>query len=93
MRFMANSRIGDGVTRQQLTKFFKENSASSEAWELIRNRIVTEYAFKEGAMPGVVLFLEVDSLEEASEVVNGLPAVQQGVIKFELDPLGKTMRL
>lgn len=93
MRFMANSRIGDGVTREQLTKFFKENSASSEAWELIRNRIVTEYAFKEGAMPGVVLFLEVDSLEEASAVVNGLPAVQQGVIKFELDPLGKTMRL
>jgi hypothetical protein len=53
---------------------------------------VTEYAFKEGAVPGVVLFLEVDSLEEASDVVNSLPAVQQGMITFELDPLGKTMR-
>ena len=93
MRVMANSRIGTSVTREQLTKFFEENSASSEAWELIRHRIVTEYAFKEGSVPGVVLFLEVDSLEEAAAVVNGLPVVQQGILTFELDPLGKTMRL
>ena len=93
MRFMANSRIGQGVTREQLTKFFKENSPSSEAWELVRHRVVTEYAFKEGAIPGVVLFLEVDSLDDALHVVNGLPAVQQGIITFELDPLGKSMRL
>lgn len=93
MRFMANSRIAAGVTPEQLTQFMDDNSVSSSAWELVRPRVVTDYAFKVGDAPGVVLFLESDSLDAASDIVNGLPVVQQGLITFELDPLAKVMHM
>ncbi|WP_329481473.1 hypothetical protein OG555_04860 [Kribbella sp. NBC_01484] len=89
---MANSRIGEGVTPGQLTRFFDENTVSTQAWDLVRHRVVTEYAFKIGDVPGIVVFMEVDSADEGSEIVNGLPVVQQGLLTFELDPIGKTMR-
>ena len=88
MRFMANSRLAEGVTPEQLTQFFEENGFSSTAWDLVRHRVVTEYALKVGDVPGVVLFMEVDSPDDASEIVSGLPAVQQGLLTFDLDPLG-----
>ena len=91
MRYMANSRLGQGVTSEQVTEFIDKNSVSSSAWRLVRHRVVTGYAFKVGESPGVVLFLEVDSPEAAFDVVNGLPAVQEGLIKFDLDPLGMVM--
>ncbi|WP_405068855.1 hypothetical protein OG558_03115 [Kribbella sp. NBC_01510] len=89
---MANSRIGEGVTPEQLTRFFDENTVSTQAWDLVRHRVVTEYAFKIGDVPGIVVFMEADSADEGSEIVNGLPVVQQGLLTFELDPIGKTMR-
>lgn len=92
MLLMANSRIGEGVTPGQLTRFFDENTVSTQAWDLVRHRVVTEYAFKIGDVPGIVVFMEVDSADEGSEIVNGLPVVQQGLLTFELDPIGKTMR-
>jgi hypothetical protein len=60
---------------------------------LVRHRVVTEYALKVGDVPGVVLFMEVDSLDETSDIGNGLPAVQQGLITFGVEPIGKAMRL
>jgi hypothetical protein len=92
MRYMANSRMGNGVTPEQLTQFFEENSFSSEGWEFVRHRVVTEYAVKVGDKPGVVLFMDVDSPEEAADVVNALPVVRHGLLTFELDPLGPAMR-
>jgi hypothetical protein len=93
MRFMANSRIAQGVTPAELTQFMNHNSVSSSAWELVRHRVVTDYAFKVGDVPGVVLFLEIDSLAAASDIVNALPVVQQGLITFEIDPLANVMRM
>ncbi|MBB4752458.1 hypothetical protein [Actinoplanes lobatus] len=90
---MANSRPADGVTAQQIAKFIDENGFSAAAWDLVRHRVVTEYALKVGDVPGVVLFMEVDSADEATDVLNGLLAVQTGLIAFDLDPIGKTMRL
>jgi hypothetical protein len=93
MRYLANSRIAVGVPRDQLIQFFAANAFSTAAWDLIRHRIVTEYAVKEGETPGVVLFLEADSADEAAAVLGDLPVVKQGLLTFEIDPLGKTMRL
>jgi hypothetical protein len=93
MKFMANSRIAEGVTAEQLGQFFDDSSVSSSAWELVRHRVVTDYAFKVGDTPGVVLFLEVDSAEDASRILKDLPAVQHGLITFELDPLHRFMHL
>ncbi|GIF45286.1 hypothetical protein [Actinoplanes xinjiangensis] len=90
---MANSRPVEGVTAEQLTHFLDENTFSPAAWNLVRHRVVIEYALKVGDVPGVVLFLDVDTPEQAADVVEGLPAVQQGLIAFDLDPIGKSMRL
>ena len=93
MRYMANSRMAEGVTPEQVSRFFDENGFSSGAWELVRHRVVDEYALKVGDVPGVVLFMEADSPGQVSEMLNGLPVVQQGLLTFDLDPIGKSMRL
>jgi hypothetical protein len=93
MRYMANSRPSEGVTPERLKQFFDESSFSPAAWDLVRHRVVVEYALKVGEVPGVVLFLEVDSPDQASAVLNELPAVRDGLIAFELEPVGKAMRL
>jgi hypothetical protein len=90
---MANSRPAEGVTPEQLTEYFETHGVTSEAWELVRHRIVTDYAFKTGEQPGVVLFLRADSEDEAREVVDSTPIVKKGLLRFELDPLGQVMHL
>ncbi len=92
MLVMANSRIGEGVEPEQLSRFFDENVVSTDAWNLVRHRVVTEYGFKVGEVPGIVVFMEVDSPDEAFELIKDLPVVQQGLLTFEIDPIGKTMR-
>ena len=93
MRFMANSRPADGVTPEQLTVYFENNGVSSEAWELVRNHVVTDYAFKIGEPRGVVLFLRADSEDEARNFVDSTPIVEQGLLRFDVEPLGSVMHL
>ncbi|MCU7725179.1 hypothetical protein ODJ79_15735 [Actinoplanes sp. KI2] len=93
MRYMANSRIADGVSRAELVQFFAENTFSPASWDLVRRRTVIEYAMKEGDIPGVLLFLEADSAEQAAAIVNELHVVKRGLLAFDIDPLGKTMHL
>ena len=59
----------------------------SSTWDLLRHRMVTDHAFKVGAQPGVVLFLEADSEDAAAEIVNGMPVVQKGLWVFDIDPV------
>jgi hypothetical protein len=93
MRYMANSRLAEGVTPERLNEYIDDNGISSSAWDLVRHRVVTDYAFKVGDAPGIVVFLEADSMEAASDLVNELPVVQQGLITFDLDPLGTVMHV
>src|SRR5690242_7526277 len=93
MRFMANSRIADGASRERLAQFFDESSFSPAAMELIRSRVAIEYAFKEGDVPGVVVFLEAGSADEATALLAGLPVVEQGLVTFDIDPIGKMLFL
>ena len=87
MRFIANSQPAEGVTREQLVQYFADHAIESSTWDLIRHRVVTEYVFKVGARPGVVLFLDADSDEAATEVVNALPVVTNGLLVFDIDPV------
>jgi hypothetical protein len=77
----------DGVTRDQLVRYFADHEVASSTWDLVRHRVVTDYAFKVGARPGVVLFLEVDSEDAAADIVNALPVVAQGLLTFDIDPV------
>jgi hypothetical protein len=90
---MANSRLVDGVTPEQVNEYIGANGVSSRGWELVRNRTVTDYAFKLGEQPGIVLFMTADSEGEAREVLDATPVVQLGLLRFEVEPLGKSMHL
>ena len=87
VRFIANSRLADGVARERVLQFFEEHEMKSSTWDLVRHRIVTEHAFKVGSQPGVVLFLEAESEDAAAEIVNALPVVQNGLWVFDIDPI------
>jgi hypothetical protein len=54
---------------------------------------VTDYAFKVGEWPGVVLFLRTDSEDETRALVDSLPIVKQGLLTFDVEPLGTVMHL
>ncbi len=90
---MANSRPADGVTPAQVQEYFETHGVSSRAWELVRHHVVTGYAFKVGESPGVVLFLSADSEEDVRKLVDSIPVVEQGLLRFEVEPLGTVMTL
>ena len=92
MRFFANSRLADGMTREQIIRFFTEHEIGSSTWDLVRHRVVTDHAFKVGDQPGVVLFLEAESPAAAADIVNGLPVVQKGLWVFDIDPVSSIAR-
>ena len=75
------------VTRERLLQLLEEHPIESSTWDLVRHRIVTDHAFKVGAQPEVLLFLEADSEDAAAEIVNGLPVVQSGLWVFDIDPV------
>ena len=88
MRVMANSHIAAGVDPEQLTRFFDENGIASSTWDLVRHRVISQYSLKVGDIPGVVLFMDVGSIDEAAELVSAFPAVENGLLTFEIEPLG-----
>lgn len=89
MSFMANSRLADGVTREQFVAFTAEHPPEKSSWDLIRHHVVTQYMYKTGDEPGVLLILDVPTLEEATDLVNSLPIVQRGLLTFEVDPVSR----
>ena len=92
MRFIADLRLAEDATRDQLVQYVSDHAIESSTWDLIRHRVVTEYAFKVGASPGIVLFLEADSDEAAIDVVKALPVVESGLLVFEIDPVRSVAR-
>ena len=63
--------------------------AASEArkvWELHQDGVVRELYFR-GDRTEAVLILECASVEEAQQVLQALPLVQEGLITFEVIPL------
>ena len=92
MRFIANSQLANGTTADELIAYFEQHEIESSTWDLIRHRVVTEYAFKVGATPGLVLFLEADSDGAAAEIVSGLPVAKEKLLSFEIDPISTFAR-
>ena len=91
MRLMANSRPADGVNPGDINHLFEQSGFSSSAWDLVRHRHVTGYGIETGEVAGIVLIMEVESPDEAQDLLNSLPAVQHGLITFDVDPLGMSM--
>ena len=89
MTFLANSRLAAGVTREQFSSSSESTLSIHRRGTSVRHRVVTDYAFKVGNEPGVVLFLDVDSEAETHEIVEAFPVVAQGLLTFEVEPVSK----
>jgi hypothetical protein len=92
MRFLVNSQLVDGVTREQFVKYVDDHPVNSSTWDLIRHRVVTEWAFKVGDQPGVMCFMDVDDEAAAREIVDALPVVVNGMLTFQVEPLSAIAR-
>ena len=92
MTFLANSRLPEGATRQQAVDYMSEHQVATSTWDLIRHRVIEQYHFKVGDEPGVVLFLDVQSEEDARGLLADFPIVAAGVLEFEVDPISRVIR-
>ena len=89
MKILAMDRLMPGVTEKDIVPHLKQEAA--KAWELHVAGIFREIYFRTDH-PGVVIILECADVEEAKQVLNGLPLVKAGLIDFHLIvPLGAFM--
>ena len=56
-------------------------------WESYKSGVVRDIYFRQDR-PGVAIFLECSSVDEAKKVLADLPLVKAGLIDFEVIPLG-----
>lgn len=57
------------------------------AWDLYKSGVIRDIYFRQDR-PGVAMFLECDSVEDASAAVADFPLAKAGLLTFECIPLG-----
>ena len=85
MKILAIEKEIPGVTEEQFRPHLKKAEAA-RAWELYQAGVFRELYFRQD-WPGAVLMLECADAEEASQVLNTLPLVKEGLIAFDVIPL------
>lgn len=90
MKILAIDSLQPGVTVEKLQPLLKEEAAT--AWKHYLGGSVREWYFRQDR-PGAVLVMECESVGAAQKVIDELPLVKAGLIRFELIPLGPFMPL
>jgi len=80
MKILAVEREVPGVKDEQFTPHLKAESL--RAWELYQSGIIRELYFSKDNF--AVLILECNDENEAAKILNSLPLVEEGLIKFEI---------
>ena len=86
MKYIVNCNLRPGKDRDAFVAMVKQGPADA-SWELVRKRIVQEFAFKVGKVPGIFLLMECASEEDARGHIDKLPAVRDGWVDYEIDPI------
>lgn len=95
MKFLAVDKIlaeglptdgppSDEVTAEMRTHLKAEMRA---AWELYASGVVREM-YSRADRPGAVFIIECDSVYDARNALDSLPLVKQGLVDYEIIPLG-----
>ena len=84
MKILAMEREISGVTGEQFEPHLKAEAA--RAWELYQYGVIREMYFRADRSEAV-LILECADVEQARQVLDTLPLVQEGLITFDLIPL------
>jgi len=90
MQILAIDKISEGVTAAVLEPHLPQELAATVQLYL-QEKIRTFYFRKDRA--GVVFIMECESVEEAKEILAGLPMVQEKLLDFDLIPVGPLMPL
>ncbi len=85
MKILALEKEVPGVTDEEFKPHLKAEAA--RAWELYQAGLFRELYFRQD-WPGAVLVLECAGIEQANEALNTLPLVKEGLITFDIIPLG-----
>jgi hypothetical protein len=84
MKILAMEIETEGVKPEQFAPHLK--AEAKRVWELVQNGIIRETYFRADRSEAV-LILECADVDEAKQVLDSLPLVKAGLIKFEIIPL------
>ena len=85
MKILAISQAKPETTEAQIAALLKDEVR--KAWELYVAGTIREIYFRRD-MPGAVLILECQDVQEAKEILETLPFVHAGLSEFTIMPLG-----
>lgn len=68
------------------------NAEALHAWGLYKSGFIRDIYFRQDR-PGVAIFLECDSVDEAMNVMAEFPLAKAGLLSFECIPLGSCMKV
>lgn len=83
MKILVIEREVPGVKVEQYSPHLKVEAL--KVWKLYQSGKVREFYFSKGNF--AVLILECSDEDEASEILDSLPLVKEGLIKFDVIPL------
>jgi hypothetical protein len=86
MKWMVNCSLRRDKSRDAFIAFAKKGPAE-ESWELVRKRVVHEFGFKVGKVPGILLLMECESEDEVRSHLEKLPSVRDGWVDYQIDPI------
>lgn len=84
MKILALEKETPDTTPEQFTPYLKAEAA--RVWELYRSGQLREIYFRQDHTEAV-LILECADAKEAHQILDSLPLVQKGLIRFEIIPL------
>ncbi len=85
MKILALEKEVPGLTAEDFRPHLKAEAA--RAWELYQAGLLRELYFRQDE-PSAVLVLECADVAEANQLLNSLPLVKEGLITFDIIPLG-----
>ena len=86
MKYMANCTLRPEKNRDAFIAFTKGGPAE-ESWALLQKRVILEFAFKVGKVPGVLVLMECETEDEARSHVENLRVVREGWVDYQIDPI------
>ena len=86
MKYMVNCSLRPEKSREAFAALIKEGPAY-ESWELVQKRVVVEFAFKVGKVPGIFMLMECQSEDEARSHIERMPSVRDGWVDYQIDPI------
>jgi hypothetical protein len=84
MKILAIEKEEPGVAPERFKPLLR--AEAEEVWGLYRKGVVRE-AYFDADRHAAILVLECEDAEEASRVLDSLPLVKEGLIRFDVTPL------